>query len=148
MGVALLAVPDLDVPGSFFAQCDFGPVDAEYARTASRSATAGGNHMAGEEAHFHEAARHILGQIELVENRFLALAHFGKGAGERRTPVVHLIETELQHDFSMPLEEREVKSLNWCRRRRTRQRYSLSRRLPNSSHTRITKSPACCDAGL
>lgn len=109
MGVALLAVPDLDVPGGFLAQGDFGPVDAEHARTASRSATAGGNDMPGKETHFHQAAGHVLGQIELVKNGFLAFAHLGKGTGERRTPVVHLIETELQHDFSMPLGEGVVK---------------------------------------
>ena len=42
----------------------------------------------------------VFGEIQLFEDSFLAFPHFSQSAGSRLT-VVHLIETQLQHAFSM-----------------------------------------------
>ena len=97
--------------GSLLAERNLGAIHSKDTRAPAWGATAGGNDMPGKETHFHQAAGHVFGQIQVFEDSLLAFPHLSEVARGRGSAVVHLIETQLQHDFSMPPGELEVKPI-------------------------------------
>jgi hypothetical protein len=57
-----------DASGGFFAESDFGAVDAVYDWVAGGGDVSGEDFDAGDHAHLHQAGGHFFGEIEIAQD--------------------------------------------------------------------------------